>query len=265
MSHAIGAAAITTLMLALSMAAARSAVAADPHGESPVLIELFTAEGCSSCPPADNFLRQLDAAQPIPGAHLIVLGEHVDYWDQQGWPDPFSSAALTERQRDYERALKVHEPFTPQFIVDGGAEMRLSERQKIPQILKAAAAARKIPVSIESLGVAPGSPSYVTGKIVVDGNAERHRSEVYVALALDHFESKVLRGENRGQTLSHVAVLFSLVKLGALAPGQQWSQEFRVPLKAGVDPGNVRVIGFVQESDYGKVVGAALQRTASAG
>ena len=105
----------------------------------------------------------------------------------------------------------------------------------------------------------------MTGKIVVDGNAEQRRSEVYVALALDHFESKVLRGENRGQTLSHVAVLLSLVKLGALTPGQQWSQEFRVPLKAGVDPGNLRVIGFVQESDFGKVVGAALKRSASAG
>jgi hypothetical protein len=131
--------------------------------------------------------------------------------------------------------------------------------------LNAAAAASKIPVSIESLGVTPGAPVYVTGRIVVQGGAEQSRSDVYVALALDHFESKVLRGENRGQTLSHVAVLVSLVKLGALPPGQQWSQEFRVPLRAGIDPGNVRVVSFVQESNYGKVVGAALQRTASAG
>ena len=258
--------ALTTLLLALSVCL----VAGAAQAPAPVLIELFTSEGCSSCPPADAFLRQLDASQPIPGAHLIVLGEHVDYWDQQGWTDPFSSAALTERQRDYERALKVHEPFTPQFIVDGASEMRLSERQKIPQILKDAAAAPKIPVGIEalgieSLGVAAGSPSVVTGKIVVDGNAERRRSDVYVALALDHFESKVLRGENRGQSLSHVAVLLSIVKLGALAPGQQLSRDFRVPLKAGVDPANVRVIGFVQESDYGKVVGAAVRRTASSG
>jgi len=255
----VGAAAPVTLVLAIAVPIAS---AAETQGGSPVLIELFTSEGCSSCPPADNLLRQLDAAQPIAGARLIVLGEHVDYWDQQGWPDPFSSAALTERQRGYERALKVREPFTPQFIVDGAAEMRLSERQKIPKILQAAAAAAKIPVAVEALGITPGSPSYVTGKIAVDGKDEQHRSDVYVALALDHFESKVTRGENRGQTLSHVAVLLSLVKLAPLAPGQQSSHDFRVPLKAGVDPANVRVIGFVQESDYGKVVGAALQRAA---
>jgi hypothetical protein len=232
---------------------------------SPVLVELFTAEGCSSCPPADGFLRQLDAAQPIPGADLIVLGEHVDYWDSQGWPDPFSSAAFTARQRDYERALKVREPFTPQFIVDGSAEMRLSERQKIPQILKAAASAPKIPVTIESLAVEPGSPGTVTGRIGIDASTLRQRSDVYVALALDHFESKVLRGENRGQTLSHVAVLVNLVKLGALGPRESWNQEFRVPIKAGIDPSNLRVIGFVQESDYGKVVGAAVRRTTNTG
>ncbi|HEX3913928.1 MAG TPA: DUF1223 domain-containing protein [Steroidobacteraceae bacterium] len=230
---------------------------------SPVLIELFTAEGCSSCPPADAFLRILDKSQPVPGAQLIMLGEHVDYWDNQGWRDPFSSGALTERQRGYERALGRTEPYTPQFIVDGTSELRLSDRPKIAQALKDAGASPKIPVSIDSLKIEPGTPAFVSGKVTADGNAQGHKSDVFLALALDHFESKVLRGENRGQTLDHVAVVLELVKLGALTPGGKFSEDFRVPVKAGVDPGNLRVIGFVQESRYGKVIGAALRRTAT--
>jgi len=249
--------------LALAAMTLGIAVGGEAHGAaSPVLIELFTAEGCSSCPPADTFLGQLDALQPIPGAQLIVLGEHVDYWDQQGWPDPYSSALLTERQREYERALGLREVYTPQFIVDGAAEMRLSERGKIAQVLKDAAASPKIPVILDSLGVEPGAPAFVTGTVTVDGNAERRKSDVYLGLALDHFESKVLRGENRGQTLRHVAVLLELARLGSLAPGQSFSQDFRVALKSGVDPANIRVVVFVQESAYGKVIGSALQRPA---
>ena len=141
--------------------------------------------------------------------------------------------------------------------------MRLSERPKIAQLLKDAAASPKIPVSIDSLKIEPGTPAFLSGTVTADGNTQGHKSDVFLGLALDHFESKVLRGENRGQTLTHVAVLLELVKLGALTPGGKFSQDFRVPVKAGVDPGNLRVIGFVQESRYGKVIGAALRRTAT--
>jgi hypothetical protein len=256
-----------TAMILLTMLSALSggiASAADAqHSASPVLIELFTAEGCSSCPPADAFLRILDESQPVPGAQLIMLGEHVDYWDNQGWPDPFSSAPLTDRQRGYERALGRAEPYTPQFVVDGTAEIRLSDRPKMAQLLKDAAASPKIPVSIDSLKVEPGTPAFLSGKVTVEGDAHAHKSDVFLGLAVDHFESKVLRGENRGQTLTHVAVVLEIVKLGALTADGKFSQDFRVPVKAGVDPGNLRVIGFVQESRYGKVIGAALRRTAT--
>jgi hypothetical protein len=256
--------AMAILLATLSAASGGIALAADAQpSASPVLIELFTAEGCSSCPPADAFIRVLDESQPVPGAQLIMLGEHVDYWDSQGWPDPFSSAPLTDRQRGYERALGRAEPYTPQLIVDGTAEIRLSDRPKMAQLLKDAAASPKIPVSIDSLKVEPGTPAFLSGKVTADGNAQGHKSDVFLGLAVDHFESKVLRGENRGQTLTHVAVVLELVKLGALTPGGRFSQDFRVPVKAGVDPGNLRVIGFVQESRYGKVVGAALRRTAT--
>jgi hypothetical protein len=227
---------------------------------APVLIELFTAEGCSSCPPADAFVVKLDSSQPISGAQLIVLSEHMDYWDQQGWADPFASAALTARQRGYVHALGLHEAYTPQLIVDGVTELRLQDRQQIVPILQKAATEQKIPVSIAAVKVESGTPATLSGRVEVNGNSGQHKADIYLGLALDHVVSKVLRGENRGQTLTHVAVLENLTKIGSLAPGQMFSQDIRVPLKPGMDPTNVRMVIFAQEPGYGRIIGAAMQR-----
>jgi hypothetical protein len=241
-------------------------LAAAPRADgpaAPVLIELFTAEGCSSCPPADQFLGQLDAAQPIPGAHLIVLSEHVDYWDSQGWPDPYASKAFTERQAAYERSLRVSEPFTPQFIVDGSVDMRLSRRELIGEQLRRAAATAKIPVSIESLSVAGGSAPAISGVVRVEGVSGERPCELFVAVALDHADTQVLRGENRGQHLTHVAVLRELVRLGTLAPGAASHQSFTLALHPGLDAARLRVIAFVQRPGLGAVLGAAERTTGS--
>ena len=227
----------------------------------PVLIELFTAEGCSSCPPADHFLAQLDSTQPIPGTHLIVLSEHVDYWDRQGWPDPYASKAFTERQGAYEHGLKIGEPFTPQFIVDGAIDMRLSHRERISRQLAAAAAVAKIPVSIESLEVGGGAAPTIKGVVRASGVTGDRPCELFVGVALDHADTQVLRGENRGQHLTHVAVLRELVRVGEVEPGAASRQSFSIALRPDLGRVPVRVIAFVQQPGPGAVLGAAEQTT----
>lgn len=229
---------------------------------SPVLVELFTAEGCSSCPPADAFLMQIDAHQPIPGAQLIVLSEHMNYWNDS-WPDPFASAQLTARQADYVYAFKMRSPYTPQIIVDGAKEVRLSDAQAVEGIFRAAAAGPKLPVRVTSVNVEPGTPAHLRGEIEVDGSAQQHKADVYLAIALDRAETQVLRGENRGKTIAHVAVVEYLAKVGSLKPGQQFNQAFRAPLERALASSKDRLIVFVQETGNGKVVGASLQRTSA--
>jgi hypothetical protein len=242
--------------LPLLAAGARADVVA-----APVLIELFTAEGCSSCPPADHFLEQLDASQPIRGAHLIVLSEHVDYWDRQGWPDPYASKAFTERQIAYERSLKVSEPFTPQFVIDGTTDMRLSRREQISAQLAAAAATVKIPVGIESLQVDTGAAPGIKGVVRASGVIGDRPCELFVGIALDHADTQVLRGENRGQHLTHVAVLRELVRIGEVQPGADSPQSFSIALRQDLIGARLRVIAFVQRPGLGAVLGAAEQTT----
>lgn len=228
-----------------------------PH---PVLVELFTSEGCSSCPPADIFLQKLDAAQPIPDAQLIVLSEHVTYWDHDGWKDPNSSSVLTERQSSYEAALGLDSPYTPQMIVDGTHVIRLGNAQQIKDALVQAAATPKVPVRIGEVTVDVANPTILTARIETDANSDKHNADIYVAVALDHVESQVLRGENGGRHLVHVAVVQDLTKVGKLTKGKIFAQDVQLRLKPGTDPKNVRLVALIQESGPGKVLGAALRK-----
>src|SRR6478752_4847234 len=117
----------TGLLFAVALAIASGGVHATPaptraEGPTPVIVELFTSEGCSDCPPADTLLEKLIATQPIAGAEIIGLGQHVDYWDRLGWKDRFSSSALTARQQLYQTRFATDSIYTPQMVVDGRAE-----------------------------------------------------------------------------------------------------------------------------------------------
>ena len=225
----------------------------------PVLVELFTSEGCSSCPPADAWLMQMDTAQPVTGAHLIVLSEHVDYWNHDGWKDPYSSSLVTERQGDYAHAFRLDSPYTPQVVVNGTVNLNLSDSQHIRQTLQQAATASTLPVTITSVAIDPGNPGILRAHVEVAGSSTERRADVYEAIALDHAESQVLHGENSGKHLTHVAVVQQFAKIGKIEKGKTFSRAIALKLKPGTDPKNTRLIIFVQEVGPGRVLGAALQ------
>jgi len=232
-------------------------------GGHPILVELFTSEGCSSCPPADELLLKLDATQPVPDAQLVVLSEHVDYWDHDGWKDPNSSSALTERQAAYVSALGLKTPHTPQIIVDGTAEMRLGDPQQEIRIFQEAVVFPKIPVRIGEVTVDAGNPVVLKMHIAADGSSDKRNADVYAAVALDHVDSQVLHGENGGRHLTHVAVVQQLTRIGKLKKGETFGETVQLKLKPGTDPKNVRIVAFAQESGPGRILGAALRRPAS--
>ncbi len=227
---------------------------------APILVELFTSEGCSSCPPADRWLQQIDAAQPIAGAEIIVMSEHVDYWDHDGWKDPYSLGLCTDRQSGYVRAMGLNSAYTPQIVVNGNIEMQLSEPQQIRQALMKAASDAQVPVTISTMSVAGGKPGVLRAHIDVNGEHERRNADIFAAVALDHAESQVARGENGGKRLTHVAVVEELFKIGKLEKGRTFINDLQVKLRPNMEAANLRLIVFVQEPELGKVLGAALQK-----
>jgi hypothetical protein len=249
------AACVVTGPVALAQSAGSAGQAA-PQG-TPLLVELFTSEGCSSCPPADRVLEHLDTAQPVPGADLIVLSEHVTYWDREGWKDHYSSAQLTDRQSMYVQKLGLSNPYTPQLLVDGFAEFHWDDSAQTTATLQKAETFPKVPVTLTAVHIDPATPTVVRGHLDIDGTKAPRDADVQVAVALSHVESQVQSGENSGKHLTHVAVVQQLVKVGTLKTGRRLSQDFTVKLPAGTDPANVRVVAIVQTQGIEDVIGAA--------
>ncbi len=250
-------AAFTTLTGVTGLSVAASDV---PGGAAaPVLVELFTSEGCSSCPPADAFLTKLDGLQPIAGTQLIVLSEHVDYWNHDGWKDAYSSSFFTARQEEYVHRLGAKGAYTPQMVIDGAAQMNGSDAAAVGHAIESARTRAKIPVHISSVSLA--DPKTIHLHLAVDAlpaDSKAHKADIFVAVALDHVESHVSAGENKGRDIRHVAVAESIDKVGTAEKGKNFDRDVQVKVKAPADPGNLRLIVFVQEPDAGDVLGASL-------
>jgi hypothetical protein len=231
-----------------------SPASSDPR--TPVLVELFTSEGCSSCPPADVFLQKLDQ-QPIAQAEMIVLSEQVDYWNHIGWKDPYSSRFCSDRQGIYAKRLGLDSVYTPQMVVDGISQFVGSDAALADQAFAQALTKSKIAVRLSSASL--GATNVLQAHLeagALPASFRLREAEVYVAFALNRAESQVSHGENAGRTLAHVAVVRSMVKVGTVRQGQNFTQDIQLKLDPGTDAHNLRLIAFVQESGQGRVVGA---------
>jgi hypothetical protein len=226
---------------------------------SPVLVELFTSEGCSSCPPADALLERLDRSQQVSGADLIVLSEHVDYWNDIGWKDPYSSHEYSERQSAYAAQFGLRTIYTPQMIVDGHFEFVGSNEGRAKEAIANATKVMKTPVSVSSsLRDEKTAVLHIeTGPLPSSSRAES--AGIFLAIADDSDESHVSRGENAGRTLMHVAVLRSLVRIAAVDKFAGFTEDMKLDL-TDKNPRNLRVAVIVQEADAGRVWGAGFAR-----
>jgi len=231
--------------------------AADPT-RTPVLLELFTSEGCSSCPPADRLLELLDRTQPIAGADVIVLSEHVDYWNSLGWRDPFSSAALTQRQDQYASKLHLESVYTPQLIVDGRSELVGSNAVKVKQVVEMVAREEKAPLQIEALE-SQDRKSRVRISLRRWPNGVSGRATLFLAIASNQTQSRVSAGENSGKQLTHVSVVRSLQSLGDIEVGVPLSRDIAIPLNPA-ERSSVRVVAFIQDTRSLRVLGVAQLR-----
>jgi hypothetical protein len=226
---------------------------------NPVLIELFTSEGCSSCPPADVLLAQLDRFQPVPSADLIVLSEHVDYWDDIGWKDPYSSRQFSLRQADYARRFRLGEPYTPQMVVDGNSQLVGSDERQAVQAIQNAAKVDKFRISLSAPHLEGNSLTVHVEVGATPAEAKHTSRQVWIALADDMDHSNVRRGENAGRTLKHVAVVRTLVQVGAVEGNSTFSRDLTVST-GNANLQNLRVVAILQESATGKVLGVGSTR-----
>lgn len=229
------------------------------NGRTPVLVELFTSEGCSSCPPADALLQKLDQ-QPLAGEEMIVLSEHVDYWNHEGWKDPYSARFYSDRQGAYARRLGLNDVYTPQMIVDGSDQFVGSDTALADKALRKASSDPKVALRLSSISM--NSPNVLQAHLETDAllpSFGLREADIYVVVALNRAESQVARGENAGRKLSHTAVVKSIVKVGTLRKGKAFAQDLQLKLEPGTDASNVRVIAFLQEPGQGRVIGAAEQ------
>jgi hypothetical protein len=219
----------------------------------PVLVELFTSEGCSSCPSADVVLASLERTQSVAGARIVPLALHVDYWDGIGWPDPFSSAEATQRQRNY--ASLGAGSYTPQAVVDGRAET-IGSRKAMVELAIAEAAKRPhatigVEIAERKNAAAPVEVTLKVGALPVGAASD---AELIVALTQNAVRVAVPRGENGGKTLEHTAVTRKLLVAGKVpGPGAALAASLQVP--PGLSAKELRIVAFVQEHASRKVLG----------
>lgn len=213
-----------------------------------VLVELFTSEGCSSCPPAERILAKLETEQPFKSAQIITLALHVDYWNYLGWKDKFSSSLYTQRQRVYDRKFRTGAIYTPQMVVDGTKQFVGSNIKEAEKAINKAAREKKAKIDVSlkdhKLGVA------------ISGIPDHKDASVYLAITEDNLKSNVRGGENAGKKLRHVSVVRSLTGIGKIAEDDNsFDIQKILHIKKDWKKKNLKVVLFVQENQSRKILG----------
>ena len=222
-------------LAAAAMLCCAAATNAQPR---PVVVELFTAQGCSSCPPADAYLGTLSARSDV-----LALAFHVDYWDELGWRDRFALVQSVERQNIYARNLRRSSVYTPQLVIDGRGDALGSDRRTVAKALSGNRDGVPVAVSVSAAEVVVG----------IGPQAGVPASDLTFVAYLHHAVSAIGRGENAGRTLYEFNIVRDIRTLG-LWKGQL--ETFHVPL-ASLPPDATDVAVLVQPSGQGPIIGAA--------
>lgn len=220
---------------------------AQSSARTPVVVELFTSEGCSSCPPADALLARLDRDQPIPSAEVIVLGEHVDYWDSLGWRDRFSSHRFTERQSGYGARFHLADVYTPQMVVAGRAQLNGADAGAAARAIVKAAQTPGLPLVLSEPKI---EGKHLTASVSLPGGSNPG-VELFAAVVSPLETTAVRSGENGGHTLHHAGVVRSLMRVGNTRDSPL---QIRLELPSAAQP--LRLVVFAQSAELGPILGA---------
>lgn len=219
----------------------------------PIIVELFSSEACNSCPPADLLLRSLEKKQPIDGAYVIGLEEHVDYWNHDGWSDPYSSAAFSRRQSDYASKFGPDTVYTPEMVVDGRTYFVGSDSDRAYHDIQQAESLPKAQITLVK------STAGLLSIHVTNIPRSSDASQVLLAVTQSDIVSNPTRGENRGATLIHSAVVRSFRQIATI-PGYSTNNfDTTVPLKLSGDwqKDHLMLVVFIQNARTKTIVGAA--------
>jgi hypothetical protein len=213
---------------------------------SPVaVLELFTSEGCSSCPPADRLLPELVKTD----TGVIALSFHVDYWDRLGWKDPYSKAEFSERQYNYVEQMNLQSAYTPQLVVNGEYELVGSNHsQALAAIQKALKEKAAVALTVSDVTLKDKQLSFI-----VSANGKTENMKLQAALVQQQASTAVKAGENRGAKLSHINIVRSLITKDASA-----STSFEFTMPANLATGNWRLVVYTQQEKDLKITGAAV-------
>jgi hypothetical protein len=218
-----------------------------------VLVELFTSEGCSSCPPADALLRKIDGKRTDSGQLIVGVSEHVTYWNQLGWSDPFSAPVYTQRQNAYGARFGLDSVYTPQMVINGEEQVVGSDSASLLHAIQKEEHRHQLDLHIASASM---SGNMLIVDFSVDGNVPGQGVDIFAVLAEDVTSSNVLRGENSGRTLSHVSVARSITRVASFKAAAQQSVHIPIAASVMIRPSQGRhLVLFAQTTGLGRVLG----------